>query len=95
MIKLGRLRLDNFKSFNKPFLTDFSDTDLFIFDGPNGFGKTTIFDAIELCLTGKIGRILETDAKQKNKHLNESCAHNDIKLIVGHLLLVIVQNCAS
>ena len=69
MIKLGRLRLDNFKSFNKPFLTDFSDTDLFIFDGPNGFGKTTIFDAIELCLTGKIGRILETDAKQKNKHL--------------------------
>ncbi|MCJ0558847.1 AAA family ATPase, partial [Enterococcus cecorum] len=32
-----------------------------LFVGPNGFGKTTIFDAIELSLTGKIRRIEESD----------------------------------
>ena len=32
-----------------------------MFVGPNGFGKTTIFDAIELSLTGKIRRIEESD----------------------------------
>ena len=69
MINLGRLRVDNFKSFNKPFEVDFSESDLFIFDGPNGFGKTTLFDAIELCLTDRIGRIENTDNKQKNSHI--------------------------
>ena len=67
MINLGRLRVDNFKSFNKPFEVDFSESDLFIFDGPNGFGKTTLFDAIELCLTDRIGRIENTDNKQNSK----------------------------
>lgn len=72
MIKLGRLRLDNFKTFKHPYEVDFTDLGLLIFDGPNGFGKTTIFDAIEICLTGKIGRILNTDAKLKQTHLYKS-----------------------
>lgn len=69
MIKLGRLIIENFKSFENLYEIDFRDTDLFILDGPNGFGKTTIFDAIELCITGEIGRIVSTDNKQKNTHL--------------------------
>ncbi|HEL1085768.1 TPA: AAA family ATPase, partial [Streptococcus equi subsp. zooepidemicus] len=39
---------------------DFQDN-VTLFVGPNGFGKTTIFDAIELSLTGKIRRIEESD----------------------------------
>ena len=31
-----------------------------VLDGPNGFGKTTIFDAVELVMTGKISRITNT-----------------------------------
>ncbi|MEI8644335.1 AAA family ATPase [Pseudoalteromonas sp. Hal040] len=69
MIKLGRLRLKNFKSFGEPFFLDFSSSDVFIFDGPNGFGKTTLFDAVEICLTRKIGRVVNTDGKQKDTHL--------------------------
>lgn len=68
MIKLGRLYLDNFKSFYNAHIFDFRDRDLVLFDGPNGFGKTTIFDAIELCFRGDINRIQATDNKLKSTH---------------------------
>lgn len=76
MIKLGKLRINNFKSFKDEFTINLGATDLFILDGPNGFGKTTLFDAIELCFTGRIGRVSNTDKKQKNNHLLK---HNDKK----------------
>lgn len=48
--------MENFKLIDRAFI-DMSNEDLIVLDGPNGFGKTTIFDAIELVLTGKISRI--------------------------------------
>lgn len=69
MIKLGRLKLENFKSFLSPCTFNFSDQDLVLLDGPNGFGKTTLFDAIELCIRGEIHRIISTDSKVKTNHL--------------------------
>lgn len=69
MIKLGRLRIDNFKSISSFMEFNLSNNDLILLNGPNGFGKTTIFDAIELCFTGKISRIFGTDTKVKDSHL--------------------------
>jgi exonuclease SbcC len=69
MIKLGRMRIENFKSFIEPISFDFAGNDLVLFDGPNGFGKTTIFDAIELCFTGEVFRIEKTDKKTKSDHI--------------------------
>lgn len=69
MIKLGRMRIENFKSFKESIEFDFTGRDLVLFDGPNGFGKTTIFDAIELCFTGKISRVKHTDTKSKRDHI--------------------------
>ena len=63
MIKLGRMRIVNFKSFKNPVEFNFTGNDLVLFDGPNGFGKTTIFDAVELCFTGEVFRIEKTDKK--------------------------------
>lgn len=54
-IKIKKLYLKNFKVY-KEKLFDFQDCSLIVFDGPNGFGKTTFFDAVELILTGKIRR---------------------------------------
>ncbi|MBC7535585.1 MAG: AAA family ATPase, partial [Ferruginibacter sp.] len=54
-MKINKVRIRNFKVF-KDFLVDFSSSDTIVFDGPNGFGKTTIYDAIELALTGNIRR---------------------------------------
>ena len=54
-IKIKKIRLRNFKVYLDKTL-DFENSSLIVFDGPNGFGKTTIFDAIELLFTGVIRR---------------------------------------
>lgn len=69
MVKLGRIRIENFKSFIEPVEFDFTGNDLVLFDGPNGFGKTTIFDAVELCFTGEVFRVEKTDKKTKSDHI--------------------------
>lgn len=47
-IRIERIKLHNFKGVDD---LDFQmrDGDAIILGGKNGFGKTTIFDAIELC----------------------------------------------
>lgn len=87
MIRLGRLRVKNFKSFREPCEFDFRGNDVAIFDGPNGFGKTTIFDAIELCITSKISRVYNTDNKQKSSHFLK----NDVK-VDTEILLELTEN---
>lgn len=54
-IRFDRIRLHNFKGVED---MDFnmSDYDAVILGGKNGYGKTTIFDALELVITGKIAR---------------------------------------
>lgn len=54
--KISQIEISSFKAFKQIHL-DFSDSSLLTLDGPNGFGKTSIFDAVELLLTGGIKRI--------------------------------------
>lgn len=55
-----RLDVRNFKVFEKLELT-LDSNHLIILDGPNGFGKSSFFDALELLLTGKIRRYIELE----------------------------------
>lgn len=55
------MKIKNFKVFDE-FIIDFNDSKLVSFGGPNGYGKTTIFDAIELGMTGNINRIKSIDS---------------------------------
>lgn len=86
MFKIGKLTVDNFKSISKEIILDFSDLDIVILDGPNGFGKTTLFDAIEISFTGGISRIDAAggaaDNKAKSNHLlkNEGGRRTEIIL---------------
>jgi exonuclease SbcC len=52
---LTKLSIDSFKVFNN--FNDSFESDLIVFDGPNGYGKTTIFDALQLLFSGSIPRI--------------------------------------
>lgn len=54
-IFINRIFLDNYKLFEN-FTLDFKNG-LNIFDGPNGYGKTSLFDAIEFLITGDIRRV--------------------------------------
>lgn len=54
--KISKLRIQAFKAF--AFVDfNFESCSLLTLEGPNGYGKTSVFDAIELLLTGKISRI--------------------------------------
>ena len=46
----------NFKYITdeKPLVFEFSNRNIVILDGQNGYGKTTLFDAIEILLTGRM-----------------------------------------
>lgn len=57
--RINKIYLKNFKHVNEAEI-NFNNNNLIVLDGPNGFGKTTIFDAIELVITGKISRITNT-----------------------------------
>ncbi|MFV8326958.1 AAA family ATPase [Flavobacterium sp. ZS1P14] len=54
-MKIKKIKIHNFKVLRSKEI-DFESSDLIVFDGPNGFGKTSIYDAIELLFTGKIRR---------------------------------------
>ncbi|MEC0235683.1 AAA family ATPase [Paenibacillus kribbensis] len=53
---ISRIHLKNFKSIDEAQI-EFEGMNLNVLDGPNGFGKTTIYDAIQLLLTGSVRRI--------------------------------------
>ncbi|EKT0593759.1 AAA family ATPase [Morganella morganii] len=54
--KISKIEVSSFKAFKHIYL-DLGESSLLTLDGPNGYGKTSIFDAIELLLTGQISRI--------------------------------------
>lgn len=56
MFSLKKVYLENFKGVYKPTVLALDQTQLTILNGPNGFGKTTVFDVIELCLRGHLER---------------------------------------
>lgn len=53
-IENQKMFIHNFRIFNGLYELDFNNKDLIIISGPNGNGKSTIFDSIQWCLTGKI-----------------------------------------
>ena len=61
-MKINKIRIQNFKVFQDTII-DFETSDLIVFDGPNGFGKTSIYDTIELLFTGKIRRFDDLRSK--------------------------------
>jgi purine NTPase len=78
LVKIKKILLYNFKNFRHETAIDFSDNITFLV-GPNGFGKTTIFDAIELGLTGDISRINQNiPVTGENIKYNKPFFQNDI-----------------
>lgn len=57
-IKILSVHLHNFKGFEE-LNVDFSGSEAVVLGGQNGFGKTTIFDGLELLFTGRITRLVD------------------------------------
>ena len=67
--KLVKVELHNFKAF-KSKIINIESGNLSLLDGPNGFGKTTFFDALELLFTGKVERYNNWDKDVTNQRVN-------------------------
>lgn len=74
-IEIKKIYLENYKLFTIKEI-DFSNC-LCVFDGPNGYGKTSIFDAIEFLITGSISRIQESEVVAANISYSKNCLAND------------------
>ncbi|KPM67097.1 chromosome segregation protein SMC [Pseudomonas putida] len=87
MITLSKVTLKNFKIYGgKPFTVNFDNNRLVLLDGPNGYGKTTVFDAIELAITGNIRRLIVLEGRQNPADI--VVAHNgqsDVEITIEFL----------
>jgi exonuclease SbcC len=61
MIYLQNISIENFRSFGEKFVISLPDQGVTILTGPNGLGKTSLFDAIEWGLTGTVARLAHSE----------------------------------
>src|SRR5690242_19041050 len=74
-LRIKKLQIENFKGLKGIHIVEFGASVTFLF-GPNGYGKTTIFDALELLLTGKISRIESDNNEHGGKRHASSVIHH-------------------
>jgi len=63
-MRINAITIEAFRGFNEKRKFEFPNTSIVILHGPNGYGKTSFFDAIEWGLTGVIYRY-EQDPERK------------------------------
>lgn len=80
MILIKKLKIQNFKIYKEQEF-NFDNYRFILISGGNGFGKTTIIDAIEWCLTGNIGRI-NYNYNKRNTSKNEKIRVDNKKGII-------------
>lgn len=75
--RLNELWLYNLRNVTteRPLYIDLRNQMLTILDGPNGYGKTTFFDAVELLITGKLDHFID-GLYSKGKESLSSVAKN-------------------
>jgi DNA repair protein SbcC/Rad50 len=73
-VLLESVTIENFRAYRTPMTFEIG-SEITVLFGPNGFGKTSFFDAIDFGITGSIGRLKITDSD----HFREVAAHLDSK----------------
>ncbi|MEA5057714.1 MAG: AAA family ATPase [Anaerotignum propionicum] len=72
---IQKVKIENFRSY-KFFIQEFGDKPVVLITGPNGYGKTTLIDAIEWGLTGDIRRISNSYKKRNTTQSEKERAEN-------------------
>ncbi len=77
MIKIKEIKLKNFRAYKEESIISIGKEKLILLTGENGYGKTSLIDAIEWCITGDIKRLHNSfddrapEKGEKNKILNK------------------------
>jgi energy-coupling factor transporter ATP-binding protein EcfA2 len=88
-MRLLNLKVRNFRGFgNEPAFIDF-DAELILFFGPNGFGKTSLSEAIEWLFYGTTKRRQRGDALNRTEYQGSFCnAHGGLPVEVTARVLL-------
>ena len=80
-VRLESVTIKNFRAYRKRQTFPLG-SDVTILYGPNGFGKTSFFDAIDFAVTGGIGRIASSDAHftKVAQHLDSGSEESTVSL---------------
>lgn len=73
--KIFELNIKNFKCFTD-ISFDFGGDNLVVFDGPNGYGKTTSFEALEILLTKTPRKIYNINLDKRYRYENSPIHKN-------------------
>lgn len=76
MYRIKDLHVKNFKCLEDHSF-DFGEKNLVLFDGPNGYGKTTVYDALEIAFTGNLRRFKDDTNIKQNVGYENSSFHKD------------------
>lgn len=81
-VRLEKLEIKNFRAYRKPQAFALG-ADVTVLYGPNGFGKTSFFDAIDFAITGGIGRLesrRHSDFANTARHLDAGSEESTVSL---------------
>lgn len=82
--RIYKIEIDHFRGYrNKKEFDLTNETDIVMLSGPNGFGKTSFFDAIEWGFTGKLSRYKESnEEKDTTRFINFQPEEENAKVII-------------
>ena len=83
--RVQSISIEGFRAYRRKTELSFGD-DLTVLFGPNGFGKTSVFDAIDFAFTGEIGRLqtrTEDRFRRVAAHLDSENGRSEVALAVG------------
>ena len=83
-IRLESLEIQNFRAYRKRQTFELG-ADVTVLYGPNGFGKTSFFDAVDFAVTGGIGRMEsrprhQSDFEKTARHLDAGSEDSTVSL---------------
>jgi exonuclease SbcC len=80
-VKLETLEIQNFRAYRKPQIFALG-AEVTVLYGPNGFGKTSFFDAVDFAVTGGIGRLesRQGDFAKTARHLDAGSERSAVSL---------------
>ncbi|MBR0542120.1 MAG: hypothetical protein IJK26_07955 [Clostridia bacterium] len=81
---INKLAVKNFKyiSTNSPLEFDFEDNNALILDGPNGYGKTTLFDVIDMLINGEITHFNDGFLNRGKESIRTLANNNNDEIII-------------
>ena len=84
-VRLEKIKIQNFRAYRKVQTFVLGD-DVTVLYGPNGFGKTSVFDAIDFAATGDVGRLNisgDNYFKKTAAHLDSRIEDSLVSLLVS------------